>query len=281
MKNNIITISLFLLVSMGASATTFDYSTSYSTNMGWSDVPYYTTNNTRASGPVSATLSHDQSIDATAQQITFSNFGFAVSDFSHTETKEVIYVPPGTITPVTLSIVESFQFDAFSISTADEFTSSYTCDGVICDLGSLTGFTQDGATYNLTGSYLVSVDGVSDSGNFSVAYTTFGLDEHPIDWVAGVGFYTFDLSSSPEEIAFASGFSEIPYLFGFSTDESIVTGQIGVYEYDLSPDVMFGSSSLMVTPSEVPIPAAAWLFGSALLGLGAMKRKTNSRSTPS
>ncbi|MCP5131559.1 MAG: VPLPA-CTERM sorting domain-containing protein [Pseudomonadales bacterium] len=28
------------------------------------------------------------------------------------------------------------------------------------------------------------------------------------------------------------------------------------------------------TPSPVPIPAAAWLFGSALLGLAAVKRKT-------
>jgi hypothetical protein len=28
-----------------------------------------------------------------------------------------------------------------------------------------------------------------------------------------------------------------------------------------------------VEPGPAPIPAAAWLFGSALLGLGAMKRK--------
>ena len=28
-----------------------------------------------------------------------------------------------------------------------------------------------------------------------------------------------------------------------------------------------------ITPSQVPIPAAAWLFGSALLGLGVVKRK--------
>ncbi|MCB1700895.1 MAG: VPLPA-CTERM sorting domain-containing protein [Pseudomonadales bacterium] len=30
---------------------------------------------------------------------------------------------------------------------------------------------------------------------------------------------------------------------------------------------------LLVTPSSVPLPAAAWLFGSALLGLGAVKRR--------
>jgi hypothetical protein len=32
-------------------------------------------------------------------------------------------------------------------------------------------------------------------------------------------------------------------------------------------------------PSEVPVPAAAWLFGSALLGLGSMKRRQKARST--
>lgn len=31
--------------------------------------------------------------------------------------------------------------------------------------------------------------------------------------------------------------------------------------------------SFLVTPSAVPIPAAAWLFGSALLGLGVVKRR--------
>jgi hypothetical protein len=33
------------------------------------------------------------------------------------------------------------------------------------------------------------------------------------------------------------------------------------------------SGAWMYRPSEVPIPAAAWLFGSALLGLGVIKRK--------
>ncbi len=39
------------------------------------------------------------------------------------------------------------------------------------------------------------------------------------------------------------------------------------FNYEENPDW------IAPAPSEVPIPAAAWLFGSALLGLGAMKRK--------
>jgi hypothetical protein len=34
-----------------------------------------------------------------------------------------------------------------------------------------------------------------------------------------------------------------------------------------------GVGSWLVKPAVVPIPAAAWLFGSALLGLGALKRE--------
>jgi hypothetical protein len=44
--------------------------------------------------------------------------------------------------------------------------------------------------------------------------------------------------------------------------------------YVVSGDDPSGYAGLfLVRPSEVPIPAAAWLFGSALLGLGALKRK--------
>lgn len=43
---------------------------------------------------------------------------------------------------------------------------------------------------------------------------------------------------------------------------------------NLSGAAVFGMDDIYTGNISVPIPAAAWLFGSALLGLGAMKRKT-------
>jgi hypothetical protein len=44
----------------------------------------------------------------------------------------------------------------------------------------------------------------------------------------------------------------------------------GEYVLKMSTDGAKGSNSQI---SAVPLPAAAWLFGSALLGLGALRRK--------
>ena len=49
----------------------------------------------------------------------------------------------------------------------------------------------------------------------------------------------------------------------------LTMGNIYTLRIDTDPDV---SSSTIMT-SAVPLPAAAWLFGSALLGLGALRRK--------
>lgn len=46
---------------------------------------------------------------------------------------------------------------------------------------------------------------------------------------------------------------------------------------DTANDYVFAQ----LIPSPIPLPAAAWLFGSALFGLGAIKRKSISRSRSS
>jgi hypothetical protein len=38
-------------------------------------------------------------------------------------------------------------------------------------------------------------------------------------------------------------------------------------------DIFWDNISITADVSAVPVPAAAWLFGSALLGLGAVKRR--------
>ncbi len=61
-------------------------------------------------------------------------------------------------------------------------------------------------------------------------------------------------------------------LAGFSIDSLQWT--IDSFEYNSAINQVIMQSSLTVNgQSVVPIPAAAWLFGSALLGLGVVKRK--------
>lgn len=47
------------------------------------------------------------------------------------------------------------------------------------------------------------------------------------------------------------------------------SGQLTVY----SRNAVYGTHGFTASPSAVPLPAAAWLFGSAILGLAAVKRK--------
>ena len=72
-----------------------------------------------------------------------------------------------------------------------------------------------------------------------------------------------------------SSFYVVPYLF----DRLAESGLIGAYtgaEWVYSGEIRSGSPVLrpfaVFTPS-IPIPAAAWLFGSALAGLGFMRRR--------
>ena len=54
-----------------------------------------------------------------------------------------------------------------------------------------------------------------------------------------------------------------------------VTLSAGIYVIKLFADdaVRVGTAVASVSPAPVPVPAVAWLFGSALLGVGALRRK--------
>jgi hypothetical protein len=51
------------------------------------------------------------------------------------------------------------------------------------------------------------------------------------------------------------------------------TGFLGIFVPDVALGLAPGDNLNALSTSAVPLPAAAWLFGSALLGLGALKRK--------
>ena len=97
---------------------------------------------------------------------------------------------------------------------------------------------------------------------------------------------TFTISNTNDPTVFNSEYTGALYKGGYGESSLLMYGmdasfpvvQSGVtliedgYVYgDLDIYQIFDIVTL--TPSAVPIPAAAWLFGSALLGLGLVKRK--------
>jgi hypothetical protein len=121
------------------------------------------------------------------------------------------------------------------------------------------------------------------SGNFTSANNV--SDSSPDMWRGGSGAdtglnmwsWTADGSSS-----FTAGSVAFSGSASFSLDAAsyadMVAGSASgnlFFPADTAGDItgLTAIGTWRVRVSEVPIPAAAWLFGSALLGLGAMKRK--------
>jgi hypothetical protein len=118
------------------------------------------------------------------------------------------------------------------------------------------------------------------------------LNFEPVQKLLGLWGTTYIDGSSPPPTEFGMAFA-------CNTDCMQSTGAFATFRYEFNgsfpavaiaefnpgwdgaPALTNVGHALYRQTSAVPIPAAAWLFGSALLGLGALKRKTNSRSTPS
>jgi hypothetical protein len=79
------------------------------------------------------------------------------------------------------------------------------------------------------------------------------------------GMTTMLRDGPPGSDFYVDSFFDITYQIEFQgAPGSVLEGLAGVTE---------GTSRMQTEVPEVPIPAAAWLFGSALLGLGVVKRK--------
>ena len=99
--------------------------------------------------------------------------------------------------------------------------------------------------------YQVGNNGTANGGVFSIADTNStlisGLDGHP---------------------AFNTPIDIVP-------DLMLLVGETYTFTYTPNNGTSItGLSGFDVTPSAVPVPAAVWLFGSALLGLSRFKKKT-------
>ena len=106
---------------------------------------------------------------------------------------------------------------------------------------------------------------------------------HTVDWSFGAqDSLEIELGDSVEWV-WGGGFHSVQYASGPTAfDESTTTGQVGFSftqtfitegEWQAICGVHGSSMSTNIAVSAVPVPAAAWLFGSALVGLAGVKRK--------
>jgi hypothetical protein len=164
----------------------------------------------------------------------------------------------------------------------------------ILGIGQLVGQSSD--TVNDTSNYF----GTGDLSGTTFSYTMvqeltniFGVTsfflEGEIDIVSGAGFDVLT-SCVGDDIMCNSATLESPYPFLadliyqdlgagaiFWTDSAIVdTGAFGLADMHSSFAATESTRTAvapMALPSTVPVPAAIWLFGSALIGLAGIKRK--------
>jgi hypothetical protein len=153
------------------------------------------------------------------------------------------------------SMSGSFSFEnstAGSLVTAHGLL-SFSIEGFLngSSLGSYSGPLSTGSEFDADFSQF----------NFYTATETFklGFAYGSGDYPAQVPSQMWNIYNTPTGIGFGSGTgTQALWLDGnYIVDSSILTGD----------------STLTATLTSVPIPAAAWLFGSALAGLGWLRRK--------
>ena len=160
----------------------------------------------------------------------------------------------GTLTGQTSSLVNSSYVYSSIGGTGDQF------DGV----GTFAGTILQDIT-NAIGSATVTTDVFWDN-------TGFGSQE--VLGCTGVGLICDDINAvvgTPDAINPYFTGPTTPNATGFSYDQVfVVDTPLGLADSASSLNIAYESAP------EVPLPAAAWLFGSALLGLAGVKRRKQS-----
>jgi len=89
-------------------------------------------------------------------------------------------------------------------------------------------------------------------------------------WANLLGDTYLETASLPEGPLFAGKFHTNNVIMGYFWDSGTQQTAVKYYNYSIEQTYAYVTA---VSPSAIPVPAAAWLFGSALTGLLVMRRK--------
>ena len=161
--------------------------------------------------------------------------------------------------------MRSLVFTLFFLIPLHVSAATWTLEAVVFDDGTIA---QGSFDYDEGTGLFSNVNITTSGGDFS-GYTY--VDDH----LGGAGLSYIFLATSYNgggssdhslHLSFSSSLDGLSFVDLNEGYEKLYVHEGGGTEYEVS----LVSGSLV---SEVPIPAAVWLFGSALLGLGAIKRR--------
>jgi len=142
-------------------------------------------------------------------------------------------------------------------------TGSFTTAGTAFTLGSATGTSGSGLLGTTVG---FGTDGIINNGVFD--YDSFT----PVIGVLGIGGWQFDMNTLLNETTADDTAAGIWKFSG----AGLLVDMGGEYEDTAATWILSANnvgSSYSLTITAVPVPAAAWLFGSGLLGLVGIARR--------
>jgi hypothetical protein len=199
----------------------------------------------------------------------YTNEGYAEGDYSHSETHDAH-------SDAHMSAVIG-ETDYFALNGNNHVSSSGTefgrpihyCAG--CNIGFKLSFTTT-SVGSSSGVYGVGVN-ISDS--YDMISYQYPFPEGTTGQTIYVEFGDGTLANYITAPTVWGGTTEreLPEIYwGITSDKLIKSIRVEMYDGYQSSGI-FVINELTIGASVVPIPAAAWLFGSALLGLGWMRRK--------
>lgn len=192
------------------------------------------------------------------------------------------------IMPGDLLVSEVLSNPGAVSDTAGEWFELYNASANAIDLNGIKIRDEGSNTFTVAGSLIINsgdylVFGRNGDGAINGGYSA--------DYVYGSGF---TLGNTSDAIIVESGGNIVASLiyndaalYGANGRSAELIFGGGVFSYQLTPTAVkfglgdsgtpgaAGSSALPLAAAPVPVPAAAWLFGSATVGLMGLRRKTN------
>ncbi len=191
---------------------------------------------------------------------------------------------------VALTIAIS-SFSANSMATVIDFSglangqgsSDYTADGVTATIsnptnysGGLTTFASDydGLGFRLTDDWFYAA-GHTDIDTFDISFTKdVTIDQFVIDYAESNGSVGFSISGSNGTSAFLDISNPGTYSFNSGSIPQFLASQNYTFNFTATGDRLSQIAQLHFTEvSNVPVPAAVWLFASGLIGFLGMRKR--------